>query len=162
MREDCFSRAAKGTVAGVAFGSVAGALGAAWEAPATSDKKGFSVARVKSAELPRSFQIMGNYAARMAALGLTYSVGDCVAETIRDTEDPINSALGGALAGALIGLQRKRLDYAAGTALACGTCCLVISMNGGKISHERKPRVLRVSREEAAAFLTNEMEKKSE
>ena len=65
----------------------------------------------------------------------------------------MNGFFGGACAGALLGIQTKRLDIAAGTALGLGLATVVLDINGpqmvqDKDRYKQKHFVLRLAKEE--------------
>jgi len=106
---------------------------AAWSAPPTSDAKGFQAARAASNELPKVIATVGRSAVLFAAVGVAFAIGDNLSEQVMDKKSPVNGFFGGVCGGALIGLQTRRLDVAAGAALGCGLLSMGLEMNGPKI-----------------------------
>ena len=66
-----------------------------------------------------------------AATGV-FTLVSGVSESIRATKDPLNAAIGSAATGFMMGLAKKRLDYACAAALGFGTFTFAGGLFGGK------------------------------
>eukprot|EP00891_Asterochloris_glomerata_P009417 jgi/Astpho2/9417/Aster-x0853 len=75
-------------------------------------------------------RIMLQYGGTFGAVGLAFTGVDCLAETIREKKDMWNGVLGGATAGAVLGLRIGRLPVAVGAAAALAATSAVVDTTG--------------------------------
>ena len=138
MTKGCLERVTEAGAFGACSGVIFGAIGGAWAAPPVSEGKGFAAARSLSSEFPQVVKLMGRHTAAFGFVAATFAAGDCISESVRHKVDPLNGFVGGALAGALLGIQTKRLDIMCGTALGLGIATAVLDLNGPKIVHDKE------------------------
>lgn len=122
--QDCMSRVVSGTASSFVAGAFTGALTANWgDIPQVLQDKPLPA-------LKRTGAIMGVYGMTFAAVGLAYTGIDCVAETFRGKKDMWNGVLGGAAAGAMLGLRLGRLPVGVGAAAALAFTSAVVDTTG--------------------------------
>ncbi|KAK9815230.1 hypothetical protein WJX72_000376 [[Myrmecia] bisecta] len=101
--DDCMFRVASGAASSALAGTIVGAVLANWG----------NIPRVLANQpwpaLKRTGRIMFSYGATFTFIGVAYTGVDCVVEHIRGKKDVWNGVLGGAAAGAVLGLRLGRL-----------------------------------------------------
>lgn len=118
------SRTINGTVSSFVAGNITGALAANWgDIPVVLRNKPWPA-------LQRTGRIMLQYGGTFGAVGLAFTGVDCLAETIREKKDMWNGVLGGATAGAVLGLRIGRLPVAVGAAAALAATSAVVDTTG--------------------------------
>ena len=125
--EDCPTRMAIGLGTGFAAGAILGAVASNWgDVPVILRNKPWPA-------LLRTGSVMLQYGATLGTVTLTYSTVDCVLENVRGKRDWINGSLGGAFAGAVLGLRIGRLPVAIGSAAALAAVSAAVDLSDGKL-----------------------------
>merc|ERR1719284_1482006 len=84
-----------------------------------------------------------------AAMGGAYAFSKDAAANLRKKDDSYNSAIGGAIAGSMMGLSRRSAPAVFGYGAALGIILSAFTYTGGKLTgYEKDPTVDEVSRKE--------------
>ncbi|KAL6771982.1 hypothetical protein ACKKBG_A28520 [Auxenochlorella protothecoides x Auxenochlorella symbiontica] len=121
--EDCATRIGMGVASGAVTGAFLGAVASNWgDIPLVLRNKPLPA-------LLRTGNVMVNYGATLAVVGLTYSAVDCVAESLRGKQDWVNGSLAGLATGGVLGIRMGRIPVgiAAGAVLAFTSAMVDVS-----------------------------------
>ena len=80
---------------------------------------------------------MGSNAILFGAVGTVYTGGKCIAEGLSGEKSPLNSAVGGALAGATLGVYTKKFTVLIGASLGLAVLSVIGEINGNKMVHDK-------------------------
>ena len=77
--------------------------------------------------------VMGEYAFTFGVIGTAFAASECLAESFRGKKDAWNGAMGGAAAGAVVGLRAGRLPVGVGAAAALAAVSALVDTSGHKL-----------------------------
>mmetsp|Transcript_21732 Transcript_21732/g.33165 ORF Transcript_21732/g.33165 Transcript_21732/m.33165 type:complete len:197 (-) Transcript_21732:160-750(-) len=72
----------------------------------------------------------------LTATCMTFSLVDCMAESLREIKDPWNAVFGGIAAGLVMGSTTRRWDYMTVAAMGCGVAAGALELYGPYTEHD--------------------------
>ena len=113
-------------------GGFFGAVKEAWRSPPHGTQ----------VSLAQTTKVVARSSALFATVGGAWSVGNCLAESLRGVDDTLNTVIGAVSAGAVVGIFGRSALLAAGAAGAFSAAAVVADVSGGRLD-QRGPAELR-------------------
>ncbi|KAH9819897.1 putative NADH-ubiquinone oxidoreductase [Teratosphaeria destructans] len=131
--------------------AVAGAI----KATAVTGTAGLFVATIQNTLTRQNYGAFGTFSrfggtlGVFAAVGGSYEFAKCASANLREKDDAINPAIGGFLAGNMLGLKFRSAPACLGYGAGLAAILFTFSYTGGKLSgYKRDPNVDEVARKE--------------
>ena len=86
----------------------------------------------------RTLGRIGRSSVLFAAVGGAWSVGNGLAEAVRETDDTFNSIIGACASGAVVGIYAHSTRLAFGAALAFSAASVFLDLAGGSLFQQQE------------------------
>ena len=127
--EGCATRFGAGALSGAIAGGIFGAVASAWQQN-PAELAG------RAATLKRTNALLARYAGLFGVVGATYGAGTCFGEAVTGGKGPVSAAIGGALAGLVLGVPAQSVRAGCGAAFAMASASAAADIFDRRLSQK--------------------------
>ena len=127
--EGCVTRFGAGALSGVVAGVIYGGINSAW-----TQNPAYLAGR--KATLRHTNMLIGRYAGLFGVVGATYGAGSCFGEAVTGGKGAVSAGIGGALAGAVLGIPAQSVRIGCGAAAAMAAASALADIFDRRLSQK--------------------------